>query len=301
MAAGRQGPGQPPRTGRQSPPGTSATRRAAGWPTNDPDMRGCPERPDQHAAQVARRGRLHRLQLGADRLQARGRHHVGLHRHHLGGPALGLRPRGRDHRLLLGAQGGGAARPPPSLRPREGGEPERRHRGAAHHRRRRGDHLRGHPQDHRRAAHRPHLAGHRRDARLGRGQPRGLEEGALPGRQAHAVGGARGRRRASAHRRLHVVRRGRRPAARQAHRAGSASTPSPPSPWPCSSSGRATSSWCSPPRCCSTRRCPRRSSRRSAAASRITAATSSGATTSCAPARPAAGATSTCTSPSTRP
>ena len=42
----------------------------------------------------------------------------------------------------------------------------------------------------------------------------------LPGRAAHRVGGARGRRRPPAHRRVHVVRRRRRPAAGEDHRAG---------------------------------------------------------------------------------
>ena len=118
---------------------------------------------------------------------------------------------------------------------------------------------------------------------------------------AHAVGGARGRRRPSAHRRVHVVRRGRRPAARQAHRLGDAR------PYRRHRRGPAHHQDGVRARGAvhagTARSDPARGGarRRSAAASRTTAATSSGATTSCALVRPAAAATSTCTSPSTRP
>ena len=187
-----------------------------------------------------------------------------------------------------------AGRAPP-VRPREGREPERRHRGAAHHRRRRCHHLRGRHEDHRRPLARPHLARHRRDGHLGHHEPHRLAQGALPGRAAHAVGGAGGRRRPPAHRRLHLVRRGLRPAARQDHRLAvlrphrrhrrrRAHHPHG------LRAGHAVHA-----RAARRDAAGRRSSRRSAAACASIAATSSAATTSCARGAPAAAGTSTCT------
>ena len=178
-------------------------------------------------------------------VQARRRHHVRLDRDHLRGAALGLRPRRGAHRLLVGAP---AAEPPD----------ERHHYGHE-----KVENLSGVIE----ALLIIAAAGviiyegvmkiidgpssttsgsasaswwSRASTNLIVSQAR-----ALPGRAAHGVRRARGRRRPPAHRRLHVVRRGRRPAARQdhrlavlrpdrRHRRGRAHHPAPATSWSCS-------------------------------------------------------------------
>ena len=197
-------------------------------------------------------------QRRAHRVQARRGHHLGVDRHHLRGGALGLPTWWPPSSPSLGARG---VAPPTCAT----ATATRRSRTSAASSRRaiifaaavviifeavRHDLGRD---------ARPHPPGHRRDARLG-GVNLGLTLVPVPGRPAHRLARPRGRRRPPPDRRVHLVRRGRRPAAGRGHRPHLLRPP-----------GRhrgggahhldGLAEWSAgPPACCSTRRCPTTSS-----------------------------------------
>ena len=145
-------------------------------------------------------GALGRLERAPDRAQARRRRDHRLDRDHHRGDPLGDRPARLGRRLLLRPHGRRARRPRAPLRPREGREPRRGDRGHADPGRRRDHHLRGDPAARDRLRGRGPRGRHRRDRLLGGRQRRRLDL-PLPARAGARVAGARGRRRAPAHRR----------------------------------------------------------------------------------------------------
>ena len=177
-------------------------RSSTGSETGD-DTRARGHAESDAAAQDARGRDLDRLERHVDRAQARGGRDHGLDRGDHRGDPLGDRPDGVDGRLLLGAQGRRAARRVTPLRPREGRERSRGNRGHADPGRRRDHHLRVRPPADRALGHRADRRRHRGNRVLRGRELRGVGVPLPPG-ASYRLAGARGRRGAPAHGRVHI-------------------------------------------------------------------------------------------------